>query len=89
MILPRFHKILAPLLLSMLLLVTSCATEAPSRWDQAQQESTQKAPISRTQDRAAAGKAVTGGEFNKYFPSAGGGYQRVYTQENKDLLRQR
>ncbi|MGB3207822.1 MAG: hypothetical protein WBB28_22795 [Crinalium sp.] len=83
MILPRFHKILAPLLLSMLLLVTSCATQAPSRWDQAQRESTQKAPITRTQDRASAGKAVTGGQFNKFFPSAGGGYQRVYTQEKQ------
>ena len=82
MILPRFHKILAPLLLSMLLLVTSCATQAPSRWDQAQRESTQKAPISRTQ-APAAGKAVTGGQFNKFFPSAGGGYQRVYTQEKQ------
>jgi hypothetical protein len=83
MILPRFHKILAPLLLSMLLLVTSCATQAPSRWDQAQRETTQKAPITRTQDRASAGKAVTGGQFNKFFPSAGGGYQRVYTQEKQ------
>lgn len=86
MIFPRLHRILAPLLLGVLLLVTSCATQAPSRWDQAQQESTQKpAQPTRTQDRAGAptGKAVGGGEFNKFFPSASGGYERVYTQEKQ------
>jgi len=37
------RRILAPFLISVLLLVTSCGqTQAPSRWDKAQQESTQK-----------------------------------------------
>ncbi len=37
----RLRKILAPLLVSVLLLTTACAQETPSRFDQAQQESTQ------------------------------------------------
>ncbi|MBW4577736.1 MAG: hypothetical protein KME08_21100 [Aphanothece sp. CMT-3BRIN-NPC111] len=89
MIFPRLHRILAPLLLSMLLLVTSCATQAPSRWDQAQQDSTSRRTQTQQrqptdgQNRVPAGKPVSGGSFNKFFPSAGGGYQRVYTQEKQ------
>jgi hypothetical protein len=76
-IFPRWRQILASLLLSVLLLVTSCAPQAPSRWDQAQKESTQKP----TQVNKTASKPVEGGKFNKFFPAGGGGYQRVYTQE--------
>ncbi|NES81352.1 MAG: hypothetical protein F6K10_08030 [Moorea sp. SIO2B7] len=74
----RVKTILATVLLSTVLLVTSCAQKAPSRFDQAQQASSQ----------ARSGQAVTknatqGSQFNKFFPPSGGGYQRVYTQEKK------
>ena len=74
----RLRKILAPLLISVLLLVTACAPEAPSRFDQAQQESTQQ-----KSGQAVSKDATQGAEFNKFFPPAGGGYERVYTQEKK------
>jgi hypothetical protein len=74
----------------MLLFMTSCATQAPSRWDQAQQDSTSKTAQTQRQNKTThsekqlpAGKPVSGGSFNKFFPSAGGGYQRVYTQEKQ------
>lgn len=74
----RLRKILAPLLISVLLLVTACAPETPSRFDQAQQESTQQ-----KSGQAVSKDATQGAEFNKFFPPAGGGYERVYTQEKK------
>ena len=79
MTMSRVKAILATMLLSIVLLVTSCAPQkAPSRFDQAQQASSQ----------ARSGQAVTtnatqGSQFNKFFPPSGGGYQRVYTQEKK------
>lgn len=78
MIMPRLRKILAPLLLSLLLLVTSCASQPTSRFDQAQQESSQK-----KSGQAVVKDATQGASFNKYFPKGGGGYERVYTQEKK------
>ncbi|MEG4998357.1 hypothetical protein [Microcoleus sp. B4-D4] len=85
------RKILAPFLISVLLLVTSCGQNeaSSSRWDQAQQESTQKPAgnAKQTADKSAAQtqnlpkKAVAGGKLNKYFPSSGGGFDRVFAQE--------
>jgi hypothetical protein len=74
----RARRILAPLLLCLLLLTTACAPKTPGRFDQAQQESTQQ-----RSGQAVAKEATQGGEFNKFFPSAEAGYQRVYTQEKK------
>jgi hypothetical protein len=78
MILPRARRILAALLLSVLLLTTACATKAPSRFDAVQQESSKQKT-----GQAVAKDATQGSEFNKFFPAAGDGYQRVYTQEKK------
>ncbi|NES87637.1 MAG: hypothetical protein F6K10_43485 [Moorea sp. SIO2B7] len=75
----RFQKILAPLLLALLLLVTSCANKPPSRFDQAQQESTQ----GRQKNQAVSKQAEKGGSFNKFFPASGDDYKRVYSQEKK------
>lgn len=74
----RGRSILAALLLSVLLLTTACATKAPSRFDQVQQESTRQ-----KSGQAVAKDATQGSKLNKFFPSAGDGYQRVYTQEKK------
>ena len=78
MIMSRLHKILAPLLLSLLLLVTSCASKPPSRFDQAQQASSQQ-----KSGQAVVKDATQGANFNKFFPKGDDGYQRVYTQEKK------
>ena len=88
------RRILAPFLISVLLLVTSCGqTQAPSRWDKAQQESTQKPGKAQqtTADKSNASnqnlpkKAVAGGKLNKYFPSSGGGFDRVFAQEKSGV----
>ncbi|MCC5623314.1 hypothetical protein [Nostoc sp. CHAB 5715] len=78
MILQRGRRVIAALLLSVLLLTTACTPKAPGRFDQAQKESTQQ-----KSGQAVAKSATQGSEFNKLFPDAGDGYQRVYTQEKK------
>ncbi len=60
-----------------LLLLTSCATQAPSRFEQAQQESSGRG------SSAVVRESESGGSFNKFFPPSGGGYDRVYSQEKK------
>ena len=61
----------------LLLLLTSCATQTPSRFEQAQQESSQRG------SSAVVKESESGGSFNKFFPPSGDGYERVYTQEKK------
>ncbi|MGF1989043.1 MAG: hypothetical protein RMY62_014390 [Nostoc sp. ZfuVER08] len=78
MSLHRGRKVLAALLLSVILLATSCTAKTPGRFDQAQQESSKQ-----KSGQAVAKTATQGSEFNKLFPSASDGYQRVYTQEKK------
>ncbi|HEY9599371.1 MAG TPA: hypothetical protein V6D33_17035 [Cyanophyceae cyanobacterium] len=78
MIMPRFRQILAPFLLSLLLFVTSCTSQPPSRFEQAQQQSSQQ-----RSGQAVVKDATQGSEFNKFFPKASGGYQQVFTQEKK------
>lgn len=76
---PRISRILTPLLLSISLLVASCAAQQPpSRFDQAQQQSTQtKSGQAVTKD------ATQGAKFNRFFPEPSDGYERVFTQEKK------
>ena len=78
MIIPRLRKILAPLLLSLVLLVASCASQPPSRFDQAQQQSSQQ-----KSGQAVVKDATQGSNFNKFFPKGSNGYERIYTQEKK------
>ncbi|MBD2576919.1 hypothetical protein [Oscillatoria sp. FACHB-1406] len=75
----RTQKIVLSFLLSALLLLstTACTKAPPSRFDQAQKESTQK------KVDAVSDKATAGGKFNKFFPKSGSGYQVIYTQEKK------
>jgi hypothetical protein len=77
-ILSRSRRILASLLLCVLLLTTACATKAPSRFDQAQQESTRQ-----TSGQAVVKNATQGSKLNDFFPESDDGYDRVYTQEKK------
>ncbi len=74
----RVSKILPALLLSVLLLTTACTPDEPGRFDQVQQESTQQ-----KRGQAVVETATQGGEFNKFFPPSGDGYERVFTQEKK------
>ena len=78
MIVRNARRIVAALLVSVMLLVTACATAAPTRFDQAQQESTQ-----RKTGLAVAKDATQGSKFNRFFPATQAGFERVYTQEKK------
>lgn len=79
MILGQGRRFLAALMLSLLLLVTACtATQTPGRFDQAQQQSSQQ-----KSGQAVAKDATQGSKFNKFFPAASNGFERVYTQEKK------
>ncbi|ACK67356.1 conserved hypothetical protein [Rippkaea orientalis PCC 8801] len=73
----KLRKILVIFLISSLVLLTACAKQPPSRFEQAQQESTQRGVS------AVVRESVTGGSLNRFFPPAGDGYERVYTQEKK------
>jgi len=76
---PRWLKILAPLMLSMTLVMTGCGSSAPpTKYDKVQKESTQK-----KSGQAVAKQAVDGSKFNKFFPSAGDGYKTIPSQEKK------
>lgn len=72
----RLPKILAPILICILLLTSACGgAKQPSRFDQAQQQS--------KTERPSQAKQVSGGSFNKYFPSSSDGFQLNYAQEKK------
>ena len=74
----RWQKILAPLFLSVMLLVAACGSDAPpSPYDQVQQET------SGSQAPAVAGDAVQGSNFNALFPDAADGFDVVPAQEKK------
>lgn len=74
---PHLKKILASFLVATLLLASACTQTAPSRFDQAQRDST------RGGVEAVADDAVKGGSFNKFFPKSQRGYDVVYSQEKK------
>ncbi|MBW4519694.1 MAG: hypothetical protein KME16_08340 [Scytolyngbya sp. HA4215-MV1] len=78
MLFPKWRRVLAPLFLSLLLLISSCALKPPSPYAQAQQESTQ-----RGAQPAIVKNAEQGSSFNRFFPKPGNGYERVFTQEKK------
>ncbi|AKG20181.1 hypothetical protein [Calothrix sp. 336/3] len=77
--LKRTPKILTALLLSVLILTTACSSaKEPSRFDQAQKDSS-----TAKSGQAVSKNATQGSEFNKFFPQGGSGYSRVFTQEKK------
>lgn len=73
----RLHQIFTVFFLCSLLFLNACSAQPPSRFDQAQQESTQKGASAVVRESAA------GGSFNQFFPEGSDGYERVYTQEKK------
>lgn len=74
----RWRRAIAPLLLILFVIIGGCAANPPSRFDQAQQESTKSKATP-----AVAKDATQGASFNKFFPQPGNGLTRVYTQEKK------
>ncbi len=71
------RKVLAPALL-MLALTTACSPSAPSRYEQTQQDTSQ-----RNAPGAVAKEATQGANFNKFFPRSVSGYQIAPAQEKK------
>lgn len=71
---PHLQKILASFALAFLLLITACSTPPPSRFEQAQQESTQPKVT------AVSPEAKAGGEFNRFFPQS---KDVVFSQEKR------
>ncbi len=78
MISTRWRRILAPILLSLVLLISACAAKPPSRFAQTQKETTQRGAPS-----VVAKEASQGSSFNKFFPDSVRGYQIVPAQEKK------
>lgn len=70
-------RVLAIFLITILVFVTGCGNQTPSRFEQAQVESTQGSQ----RNQAVSKDATSGGSFNKFFPNSDDGYERVYTQE--------
>jgi len=77
MVTPRSSKVFASVLVSLSLLTVACAPEAPSRYDQVQQETSQKGT------KAVSQEAVNGSKFNRYFPKSGNGFSVVPVQEKR------
>ncbi|HBB32451.1 MAG TPA: hypothetical protein DDZ80_18225 [Cyanobacteria bacterium UBA8803] len=85
----RAGKILAALSLSLLLLVTACASPsaAPPTSTQAPKTSLQQpqdpksANTQQPTTQAPTNQPLAGGKFNKFFPAASGDYQQVFAQE--------
>lgn len=78
MIFARWLRVIAPIFLSLLLFITACAPQAPSRYSQVQQETT-----SRKAPAAVAKTAEQGSTFNQFFPGGTGNYNVVPAQEKK------
>lgn len=71
------RQTVASLLLGLSLTLVACGPEAPSRYDQVQQETTQKG------SSAVSKEAVNGSQFNRYFPKSQAGFAVVPAQEKK------
>ena len=71
------RKLSAALLLATWLFLTGCSSQPPSRFEGAQQQSTQKGAS------AVVKESEQGSQFNKFFPAASGESKVVYSQEKK------
>lgn len=71
------RKVFVPLLVSVALVAGGCASEQPSRYDQVQQETSQKG------SKAVSKEAVNGSKMNRFFPDSGDGFSVVPSQEKR------
>ena len=72
-----WRRIFGITLAGILFFVTACTAAPPSRFDQAQQESTSRGASAVVKESEA------GGSFNRYFPKAASGYKVTFSQEKK------
>ena len=73
----NWRRILGISLAGILFLVTACSSTPPSRFDQAQQESTSRGAT------AVVKESESGGSFNRYFPESSGSYKVTFSQEKQ------
>ncbi len=78
MILSNWRKGLIPVVLSLVLLLSGCFQKEPSRFAQAQKDTT-----ARGAQPAVVKNATQGSSFNKFFPQDADGFDRVFSQEKK------
>ena len=71
------YRLVAPLIVGLLLTTAACAPEPPSRYDQVQQDTSQRG------SSAVSKEAVNGSKFNRYFPKSSNGFSVVPSQEKK------
>jgi hypothetical protein len=74
----QWRRVFAPILLSLLLFVSACSPKQASRYDQVQQETTQRGAAP-----SVAKTAEQGATFNQFFPGSFGSYRVVPAQEKK------
>lgn len=73
----NWRRIFGISLAGVLFLVTACTSAPPSRFDQAQQESTSRG------SSAVVRESASGGSFNRFFPRSSSGYKVTFSQEKK------
>jgi uncharacterized LabA/DUF88 family protein len=76
MIFSNWRKGLIPIVLSLVLLLSGCFQKEPSRFAQAQKDTT-----ARGAQPAVVKNAEQGSSFNKFFPQDADGFDRVFSQE--------
>ncbi|HEY9641933.1 MAG TPA: hypothetical protein V6C57_15710 [Coleofasciculaceae cyanobacterium] len=77
MIPAHWRRVIVPILLSLVLLVSACSdAKPPSQFEKTQQETSK-----RNAPAAVAKGTTSGGTFNKFFPDSASGYEVVPAQE--------
>lgn len=71
------RKVFVPLLLGVSLIAGGCGTEEASRYDQVQQETSQRG------SQAVSKEAVNGSQLNRFFPRSDQGFAVVPAQEKR------
>lgn len=74
----RWRRVFASLVLSLVLFLSACSAQAPSRYDQVQRDTT-----ARGAPAAVAKAAEQGSSFNQFFPRTVPGFEIVPAQEKK------
>jgi Cu/Zn superoxide dismutase len=78
----KISRLIISFCLFSLLILSSCTNQLPSRFEQAQQEST----AAGNKNTAVEKNAVKGATFNQFFPVSSGDYERVFTQEKSGFV---
>lgn len=71
------RKVFVPMVISVSLIAVGCGSDEPSRYDQVQQETSQRG------SQAVSKEAVNGSRLNRFFPRSGEGFAVVPAQEKR------